>query len=56
MQRVPSPEKELRKKIALLENSFRQACNNSVREKIIESLEKMMKELEELIKLSNGQR
>ncbi len=55
MQRILNPERELRKKIAILEHSFRAACNDSVREKIIIALEKMMKELEELIKLNNGE-
>ena len=50
MQRVPKPEKELRKKIARLEKSLQKAFNESVREKIWENIEKFKKELAELTK------
>ena len=53
MQRLPKPEKELRKKIARLEKSLQKAFNDSVREKIWESIEKLMKDLAELTK-GNG--
>ena len=50
MQRLPKPEKELRKKIARLEKSLQKAFNESVREKIWENIEKFKKELAELTK------
>lgn len=50
MQRIPKPEKEFRKKIARLEKSLEKAYNDSVREKIWESIEKFKKELAELTK------
>jgi DNA-binding transcriptional MerR regulator len=53
MQRLPKQEKELIKKIARLEKSLQKAFNDSVREKIWESIEKLMKELAELTK-GNG--
>lgn len=53
MQRLPKQEKELIKKIARLEKSLQKAFNDSVREKIWESIEKLMKDLAELTK-GNG--
>lgn len=50
MQRLPKPKKELRKKIARLEKSLQKAFNDSVREKIWESIEKLKKELAEMTK------
>ena len=50
MQRLPKPEKELKKKIERLEKSFEKAFNDSVREKIWENIEKFKKELAELTK------
>ena len=50
MQRLPKPEKELSKKIARLEKSLQKAFNDSVREKIWESIEKLKKELAEMTK------
>lgn len=50
MQRLPKPEKELRKKIERLEKSYEKAYNDSVREKILENIEKFNKELAELTK------
>jgi hypothetical protein len=50
MQRLPKPEKELRKKIGRLEKSLEKAYNDSVREKIRENIEKFKKELAELTK------
>ena len=50
MQRLQKPEKELRKKIARLEKSLQKAFNDSVREKIWESIEKYNKELDEMTK------
>lgn len=50
MERVPKPEKELRKKIERLEKSLEKAFNDSVREKIWESIEKFKKELAEMEK------
>ena len=50
MQRLPKQEKELIKKIARLEKSLQKAFNDSVREKIWESIEKLKKELAEMTK------
>lgn len=50
MQRLPKPEKELKKKIARLEKSLQKAFNDSVREKIWENIEKLKKELAEMTK------
>ena len=50
MQRLPKPENELRKKIERLEKSLEKAFNDSVREKIWESIEKFKKELAEMTK------
>ena len=50
MQRLPKPEKELKKKIEWLEKSLEKAYNESVREKIWESIEKFKKELAEMTK------
>ena len=50
MQRIVKPEKELRKKIERLEKSLEKAFNDSVREKIWESIEKFKKELAEMTK------
>ena len=50
MQRLPKPEKELIKKINRLEKSLQKAFNDSVREKIWESIEKLKKELAEMTK------
>lgn len=50
MQKLPKPEKELRKKIERLEKSLEKAYNDSVREKIWENIEKFKKELAEITK------
>lgn len=50
MQRLLKPEKDLRKKIERLEKSLEKAFNDSVREKIWESIEKFKKELVEMTK------
>ena len=50
MQRLPKPEKELRKKIVRLEKSLDKAFNDSVREKIWDNIEKFKKELAEMTK------
>ena len=50
MQRLPKPEKELRKKIERLEKSIGKANNESVREKIWKNIEKYKKELAEMVK------
>lgn len=50
LQRLPKPEKELKKKIERLEKSLEAAYNHSVREKIWKTLEKFKKELAEMVK------
>ena len=50
MQRLPKPEKELKKKIERLEMSLEKVYNESVKEKIWENIEKFKKELAELTK------
>ncbi len=50
MQRIPKPEKELKKKIERLEKSLDKAFNDSVREKILENIEKFKRELAEMTK------
>jgi len=52
MQKLPKPEKELKKKIERLEKSLEKAYNDSVREKICENIEKFKKELAELTKVN----